>query len=309
MRSGVSAQMSAGSGLGLQGFLLRQASRLFGVGMLAGVAFGLASLATWNVADPSFSHATGNPVTNAMGYPGAVFSDLAMQFYGLSSVALLVPAVIWGLLLASARRIDRLPKRGLAWLGGSVLAAGIAGCFMPPPTWPLPTGLGGVFGDMVLKLPGLFIGAYPEGWIARLIALILALPTAALFAYAAALIARGPLPEKIEVKKAATAEPDLDDEEDENEGGFGRSPLALLGAVTHWYLVGRSLVRRKLAAWRESRQDEFEIGAFRTRRLAPRGAAGRTGRIGRNPRQQRRSRTGRTRILRADGGGTARRAR
>jgi S-DNA-T family DNA segregation ATPase FtsK/SpoIIIE len=258
MRSGVSAQMSsAGSSLGLQGFLLRQASRLLGVGMLVGVAFGLASLGTWNVADPSFSHATGNSVTNAMGYPGAVFSDIAMQFYGLSSVVLLVPAVIWGLFLASARRIDRLPRRGAAWLGGSVLAAGIAGCFMPPPTWPLPTGLGGVFGDMVLKLPALFIGAYPAGWTARLIALMLALPTIASFAYASALIARGPLPAKIEVSKAA-AESDLGDEDEEDIGGFGRSPLAMLGAVTHWYLAGRSFMRRKLTAWRESRRDEFE---------------------------------------------------
>jgi S-DNA-T family DNA segregation ATPase FtsK/SpoIIIE len=261
MRTGVSTQMSsAGSGLGLQRFMLRQASRLVGVGMLAGVAFALASLGTWNVADPSFSHATGNPVANAMGYPGAVFSDLAMQFYGLSSVALLAPAVIWGFFLASARRIDRLPKRGLAWVSGSVLAAGIAGCFMPPPTWPLPTGLGGVFGDMVLKLPAMFIGAYPEGWIARLIAVVLALPTATLFAYASALIARGPLPEKIEVKKAAAADADIDDDEEgnENEGGVRGGPLAMWGAVVHSYLVGRSLVRRKLAAWREKRQDGHE---------------------------------------------------
>jgi len=248
---------STGSGLGLQGFLLRQASRLAGVALVAGVAFSLASLGTWNVADPSFSHATGNPVTNAMGYPGAVFSDLAMQFYGLSSVALLVPAVIWGLLLASARRVDRLPRRALAWLGGSVLAAGIAGCFMPPPTWPLPTGLGGVFGDMVLKLPAMFVGTYPEGWAARLIALVLVAPTAGLFLYASALIGRGPLPPKIEAKKAPAQAAELDFDEDDEEEAVGRSPLAMLGAVVHWYLAGRSLVRRKLAAWRESRQDEF----------------------------------------------------
>ena len=71
------------------------------------VAFALAALGTWNVDDPSFSHATDNLVTNAMGYPGAVFSDLAMQFFGLSSVAALVPAVIWGFLLASGRGVDR----------------------------------------------------------------------------------------------------------------------------------------------------------------------------------------------------------
>ena len=205
MRSGVSAQISsAGSGLGLQGFLLRQTSRIAGLGLLAGVAVGLASLGTWNVADPSFSHATGNPVTNAMGYPGAVFSDLTMQFYGLSSVALLVPAVIWGLFLATARRLDRLPKRALAWFAGSVLAAGMTGCFMPPPTWPLPTGLGGVFGDMVLKLPALFIGAYPQGWTGRLIAIVLAAPTLLFLAYGSALIGRKPLPEKAAAKEGGS---------------------------------------------------------------------------------------------------------
>ena len=97
-----------------------------------------------------------------MGYPGAVFSDLAMQFFGLSSVAALVPAVIWGV-LATARGIDRLPKRAAAWFGASMLFAAIAGCLTPPHTWPLPTGLGGVFGDMVLKIPALVIGGYPTG--------------------------------------------------------------------------------------------------------------------------------------------------
>ena len=263
MRSGVSAQLtSGGTGLGLQGFLLRQASRLAGVGLLGGVVFALCSLGTWNVADPSFSHATGNTVTNAMGYTGAVFSDLAMQFYGLSSVALLVPAVIWGLLLASGRIISRLPKRFLAWLGGSMLAAGIAGCFLPPPTWPLPTGLGGVFGDMLLKLPALFIGAYPQGWIARLIALVLALPTLGLLAYASSLIARAPLPARIEpVRKRAsqTAAPaDLDDF-DEDEADDRRSPLAMLGAVVHLWLSLRAFFKRKLAAWRARQPDEFDM--------------------------------------------------
>ena len=192
-----------------------------------------------------------------MGYPGAVFSDLTMQFYGLSAVALLAPAVIWGLMLASGRPITRLARRALAWFIGSVLAAGIAGCFMPPPTWPLPTGLGGVFGDMVLKLPGLFIGAYPEGWIARLIALGLALPALAFFAYGSALIARGALPPKIDAKPDARPEPEPEEfDEDEDDS---RSPMLAIGAITHWWLSGRALVKRRLAAWRESRRDEYEV--------------------------------------------------
>ncbi|RWQ26138.1 DNA translocase FtsK 4TM domain-containing protein, partial [Mesorhizobium sp.] len=152
MRSGASAPLAlADTEHGIRAFARRQVGRLLGAGLFALVAFGVASLATWNVADPSFSHATDNIVTNAMGYVGAVFSDLAMQFFGLAAVAALVPAVVWGSLLFSARGVDRLPKRGLAWFGYAVLAAAMAGCVVPPKTWPLPTGLGGVFGDMVLK--------------------------------------------------------------------------------------------------------------------------------------------------------------
>ena len=96
MRSGASAPLAlTGTGHGVQAFLRRQAGRLIGGALFIFVVFGVAALATWNVADPSFSHATDNAVTNAMGYPGAVFSDLATQFFGLSAVAGLVPAVIW----------------------------------------------------------------------------------------------------------------------------------------------------------------------------------------------------------------------
>jgi hypothetical protein len=81
---------------GLNGLLRRLGVRLAGLAILAFVAVAVAALATWNVADPSFSHATDNPVTNAMGYAGAIFSDLAMQFLGLASLIALVPAVLWG---------------------------------------------------------------------------------------------------------------------------------------------------------------------------------------------------------------------
>ena len=110
MRSGLSIPL-ADDDRGLRSFARRQASRAAGLALLASVAFTLAALGTWNVDDPSFSHATDNLVTNAMGYPGAVVSDLAMQFFGLSSVAALVPAVIWGFLLAGGRGVDRMARR------------------------------------------------------------------------------------------------------------------------------------------------------------------------------------------------------
>ncbi|WP_027155916.1 DNA translocase FtsK [Mesorhizobium sp. WSM2561] len=270
MRSGASAPLAlADTGHGIQAFARRQVGRLLGAGLFALVAFGVASLATWNVADPSFSHATDNIVTNAMGYVGAVFSDLAMQFFGLAAVAALVPAVVWGFLLFSARGIDRLPKRGLAWFGYAVLAAAMAGCVVPPKTWPLPTGLGGVFGDMVLKIPGLVVGGYPTGLIASVLAVLLAAPALWLFAYGSALIARKNGFAVLE--QPAAADPrDQDDllfDNDEDEGDEG---ILALGAITHWWLSLRAYLRRRAARRRERDDFEPEPRASAWRRAAER---------------------------------------
>jgi S-DNA-T family DNA segregation ATPase FtsK/SpoIIIE len=236
----------ADTGHGFQAFARRQVGRAAGLALFAGVAFGLASLGTWNVADPSFSHATDNPVTNAMGYPGAVFSDLAMQFYGLSAVAALVPAVIWGFFFATARGVDRMARRALAWFGASLLYAAIAGCVTAPPTWPLPSGLGGVFGDMVLKLPSLATGGYPTGWVSTLLIMAFAGPAVWLSAYGSGLIRRrngfAPMDEA-PVRDEREADNSAFDD-DESEG------ILALGAITHWWLSARAFFRRRRAARR-----------------------------------------------------------
>ncbi|MER8378277.1 DNA translocase FtsK [Mesorhizobium sp. M1399] len=254
MRSGASAPLAlADTGHGIRAFARRQVGRLVGAGLFALVGFGVAALATWNVADPSFSHATDNIVTNAMGYAGAVFSDIAMQFFGLAAVAALVPAVIWGFLLFTARGVDRLPKRVLAWFGFSLLGAAIAGCVMPPKTWPLPTGLGGVFGDMVLNIPGLVIGGYPTGLVASVLAVLLAAPALGLFLYGSALISRKNGFAVLDQPTAADPQDDLlfDNEEDEGDEG-----ILALGAITHWWLSLRAYLRRRAARRRE--RDDFE---------------------------------------------------
>jgi S-DNA-T family DNA segregation ATPase FtsK/SpoIIIE len=238
---------------GLQAFARRQIWRAVGAALFLTVAFCLASLGTWNVADPSFSHATANPVTNAMGYAGAVFSDLAMQFFGLASVAALVPAVIWGFFFFAARGVDKLPKRAAAWLGGALLAAAIAGCIAPPETWPLPTGLGGVFGDMVLKIPAAVTGQYPGGMLATILAALLAAPTLWLSAFGAGLLSRenGFAPMASPRRKPEPADADDDNDDEDSEG------ILALGAITHWWLSARSFVRRRMAA---CRQAEREVG-------------------------------------------------
>ncbi|MCG7504302.1 DNA translocase FtsK [Mesorhizobium retamae] len=279
MRSGASAPLAlTGTGHGFQAFLRRQAGRLIGGALFIFVVFGVAALATWNVADPSFSHATDNAVTNAMGYPGAVFSDLATQFFGLSAVAGLVPAVIWGFLLFSARGVDKMPRRGISWFGFSLLVAGMAGCVVPPKTWPLPSGLGGVFGDMVLKIPGIFLGGYPTGVAATVIAVLLVAPALWLFAYGSALISRTngfavmeePEPKRREKEEDRDAILFENEEDDDGNGG-----LLALGAVTHWWLSFRAWLHRRAAARRREEEGEFDFAEMPTQGSAWRRAADR----------------------------------
>ena len=238
MRQAQSAVFAlSGIGQGIQLFLRRQLMRVGGLAGLAFCGFAVASLATWNVSDPSFSHATGNAITNAMGYAGAVFSDLAMQFFGLAAVAALIPAFIWSVMLLAARVPDRLPRRGAAWFGAAVLSAGVAGCIGAPPSWPLPTGLGGVVGDIVLKLPAVLSGAYPTGWVAIVSAVVTGLPAAWLMLFAAGLIRR----DATTNERADMAEDRDQEEEDEEEDDDG---ILALGALTHWWLSTCAFVRR-----------------------------------------------------------------
>ena len=248
------------SGAGLAAFARRQVERLGGFALILLSAAGVGALATWNVQDPSFSHATDNAVTNALGYPGAVYSDIAMQFFGLGALITLLPLLAWGILFLSTRGIDRLPKRALAWLGASILTAGITGCIEPPASWPLPSGLGGVFGDVVLKLPSLALGGYPSGIAAMLIAIVLAGPTLWLLAFASGIIGRQAITHDRPAARKVPEEDEIyaEDEDDEESGG-----ILALGAIAHWWLSGRAWVRRHFGRARETRRAEPAAAAHR----------------------------------------------
>jgi len=217
--------------------------RIGGIALALSTILAAAALATWTVADPSFSYATGNEVSNAVGYPGAVFADLAMQFFGLGAIVALVPGVAWAWLLISGRTVGHASRRGGAWLAGAFLTAGAIGTLPIPPTWPLPLGLGGVFGDVVLKIPGLVAGGYPSGLFAVLAGLMLAPAGLVLLAYGSGLAWPG---------EAA----DLGDDESDDDGGLA------LGALTHWWLSLRAMARRRFsteARWRPGpSDDEFD---------------------------------------------------
>ena len=117
------------------------------------------ALATWSVQDPSLSHATNAPVRNLLGVPGAIAADLLMQLFGLAAVALVLPVAIWGWRLMTHRPLERERLRIALWICGAVVGAGFAACLPRGLSWPLPTGLGGVIGDALLRVPGVLTGS------------------------------------------------------------------------------------------------------------------------------------------------------
>jgi DNA segregation ATPase FtsK/SpoIIIE, S-DNA-T family len=227
-------------GFALSTFIFRQASLATGIAIFVALALGVAAMSTWNVTDPSLSFATGKPASNILGYPGAIFADIIMQFFGLASVISLLPPLALAIALMFNRHINRVPQRVAAWFGGSVLAAAAVGCVPPPITWPLPNGAGGVAGDLILRLPALFVGAYPSGTPALFLGALLAAPAAWMLMIASGLLMRNP-PQRVtkgsltsNARTVAQGQADARDDDDEDEG---YSPIAVLvgGAAHHWY--------------------------------------------------------------------------
>jgi len=221
----------------------RQIGSFVGIGLLGLVGLAGVSLATWNIADPSFSYANDNPVTNRLGFWGAVYADLAMQFFGLASVAALLPPFFWGVLLLLGRDIPQFSRRVVFWLF-SLCVFSLALAIAPLPGWPLPTiGPGGVLGD---KMAGLFahvLGLLPPYLVPALVAPVLALSGLVMAAYGGGVI--GGKSRKKNVRHSELPQPVgrasiAQDEEDEKPGMM----MMLAGRFTHagiWY--GRMLRR------------------------------------------------------------------
>ena len=130
--------------------LRRRLRELGGLALFGCVGVAVFALATWSVNDPSLSYATSAPVRNMLGVTGAIAADLAMQLFGLATIAIILPPAFWGWRFFTHRTLDRLRWRALAWLLGLVTSTAFASSLSRPAQWPLPTGIGGVAGDAFL---------------------------------------------------------------------------------------------------------------------------------------------------------------
>jgi S-DNA-T family DNA segregation ATPase FtsK/SpoIIIE len=114
----------------------------------------MASLATYNAADPSWDVAASNVARNAMGGLGADIADVALQTLGLAAWIGALLMVAAGVRRAGAAdpHSERLDQRlrGFVAAGGVLMLAAVLAAPLPPASWPLASGLGGWLGEMVL---------------------------------------------------------------------------------------------------------------------------------------------------------------
>lgn len=220
----------------------RQIGSFIGIGILVLIGLAAAALATWNVADPCLSYANDNPVTNVMGWPGAVFADIAMQFFGLASVAALLPPFFWAVLLIAQKDIGRLAHRIFFWLISAFCFSGVIALVPPFAHWPMPIGLGGVFGDKILNFAYLFLGSLPAVVSTSIIAAIfgpLAFWTAAI---AGGVVGRRSLKKKAKSRRRRSDTCMVMDDDD--EPARASLMVTVLGGTMHLFYLLRAELGR-----------------------------------------------------------------
>ncbi len=178
-----------------------------------------------------------------------------MQFVGLAGMVLLLPPVVWAWRLVFGEPSRFTWKTVITWLLATVSAALALALLPVMGTWPLPTGIGGVSGDLLLRLPAMALGAEPKGFTAGLLSFVLAFLVVAFTVHACGLSLRRAAVEasaKIPVVRPSTRvaikaeEVDFDDDEelDEDIEGSGRGTRRRsaephgprLRVLAHWSL-------------------------------------------------------------------------
>ena len=215
--------------------LRRRLRELGGIALISLAMIAALALASWSVQDPSLSHATDAPVHNLLGMTGAVLADLLMQLLGLGSLALLLPIAVWGYRLLGHRRLSHERLRVVLWLIGAVLTSAFASCVPRSAHWPLPSGLGGVVGDAVLRLPVVLLHAPLAGLNRFAVAVMLGIAALLCFGVAAGAIWGDAVDDKPTAKKA---EPKTDEDGDEDSGWIS------LGLLAHYFLSLRARLAR-----------------------------------------------------------------
>jgi S-DNA-T family DNA segregation ATPase FtsK/SpoIIIE len=254
--------------------LVRRLRELAGLGLLTLAGVTAAALITWSVQDPSLSHATSRPIHNIAGYAGAISADLLMQILGLGAIMLILPIAVWGWRMLTHRGFDREALRLGCWILCTGLAAGFFSCWPHGGAWPLPTGLGGVVGDALVRAPAVIFG--PPGFFYNLvIGILLGAATLVTFLVASGI---GSHSQEEDLTPLKEEDDDLTGEDDGGSISLGwavhalmstKARLAwLLGTAYRW-LVSSSSAPRTLSFDRHEPSLEAGLGGRGAPTLAP----------------------------------------
>jgi DNA segregation ATPase FtsK/SpoIIIE, S-DNA-T family len=176
----------------IRGAIRRRIRELGGIALIALSAAATIALASWSVQDPSLSHATAARPRNLLGLSGAIAADLLIQLLGVAAIALILPIAVRGWRLLIHRPLDRERWRLSMWIMGVLAAAAFASCLPSTRAWPLPTGLGGVIGDALLRVPAAFLRAPLVGTSRVAVAVVIGLAAFAALAIATGIGGRAP---------------------------------------------------------------------------------------------------------------------
>jgi S-DNA-T family DNA segregation ATPase FtsK/SpoIIIE len=102
-----------------------------------------------------------------------------IQLFGLAAIVFLLPIAVWGWRLLTHRPVELEWLRLLFWVLAVACAAAFASTLPRLSSWPLPSGLGGVTGDAILRLPMALFGGAAGGLGSLLVGAIFALLTLA----------------------------------------------------------------------------------------------------------------------------------
>ena len=243
----------------IRDMLLRQLRGLMGLGLIGLSGVTGAALMTWSVQDPSLSHATSRAIRNIMGYPGAIGADLLMQILGLGAIMMLLTVAVWGWRMLTRRHFDCEALRLACWILCTIFAAGFASCWPHGGAWPLPTGLGGVVGDALVRAPALVLG--PLGVFYRIIFGVLFFAAMV----ASFLFASGLGSQERELSELEEDDAPLEDDDDRGSVSLGFMVHAAMSAKARLVRL-LSAAYRSLVASGPDAQEEGSAVAMKTPR-------------------------------------------
>src|SRR3954470_24600334 len=241
----------------------RRVREAAGVALIVVAMLLAAALASWSVQAPSLSHATDAPVHNLLGVTGAMLADLLMQLLGIAAVALVLPVAIWGWRLTTHRPLYHERLRLAVWLLAVLLTASFASCLPRTPAWPLPAGLGGVFGDALLRLSVLLGGGGVLATTRIVIGFLSGVGAVVAFAIAAGITWHERRDADDPDKPVTVVKPDQDDEGEEEErlsislGWIVHALLSLKWRIAR-FIAGRAAGRDAARAPKTRAEPRFE---------------------------------------------------